>query len=328
MARTVRPDPRVDPATLPPPPPAPASESTLSDAGSVSQFRHKIAALQAQVADVQRLLADEQRERAEEADELARMLKALALAERRLAEERDVAQQLAQSLTQREEECITLRGHLQDAEQRLEDLASTKEQLVAARASEGELKRQLLDSIAEVDALQSAKTELTHAKKVRDETQKDAAEKAQEIERLGAQLKQAHMKAFTANKQLESWKVESQRAMDQLRKEYEERIDALTKKVDAHDKDQRELRAEAAAARSMRQHIDASIKILGLTSEALEAVEVAEAEIQKLRATHDEKRRKVLEQALGVRNALKRASEEGPTVEVSEADWDADDETK
>jgi len=318
----------VPPSPSPSPSPPP-SESSIQDAGtsSVSQFRHKIAALQAQLADVQRLLADEQHERAEEADELASMLTAVATAERRLADERDIAQQLGQSLTRREEEVVTLRGQLQDAEQKLEDFVSIKEQLVQAHANEGELKRQLLDSIAELDGLKGAKTELAQAKKTRDDAQRDVVDKAKEIERLSGQLKQANMKAFTATKQVESWKAESQRAMDQLRKEYEQRIDALTKKVAAHEKEETGLRAEAAAARSMRKQIESSIKILTLTSDALESVEVAEAEIQKLRASYDAKRRKVLEQAVGVRNALKRASEEGPTVEVSEADWD-DDVTK
>jgi chromosome segregation ATPase len=294
------------------------------------------------MADVQRLLAEEQRERAEEADQLARMLKHVATADgriqagmRALADEREVSQQLGKSLTQKEEECVSLRGQVQDLEQRLEELASTKEQLIEARSSVGELKRQLLDAIAEVDGLKAARDEIASVKRALDESKKDATAKAQELERVNGQLKQANMKAFTANKQLESWKSESQRAIDALRKDDETKLAALEQKLRASETHCKALELEANVARrdrqetraradSMRQHVEASIKILTLTSEALEAAETVDAEIQKLRAAHEEKRRQVLEQALGVRNALKRASEEGPTVEVSETDWDED----
>ena len=349
----------MDPATLRPPPPDSHSQEvaqrvTRDDtpaAGGVegvAQFRHKMAAMQSQLADLQRLLADEQRERAEEADQLARMLKHVATAERALAEERDVAQQLGKSLTQREEEVVALRGQVLDLEQRnangaeqiaaLErELADVKEMVVDLRANEGELKRQLLDAIAEHDGLKGARAELDKAQRSLAESEREVVAKGQEIERLGAQLKQAHQKAFTATKQLESWKSESQRAVDQVRKEHEGTIESLTKRLAASETERktlvseadvmrRELEAARTRADAMRQHLAASIEILTFTSEALEAAEAAEAEIEKVRAANEAKRRQLLEQALGVRNALKRASEEGPTVEVRESDWPSPDE--
>ncbi|HEY2367387.1 MAG TPA: hypothetical protein VGH87_13420 [Polyangiaceae bacterium] len=349
----------MDPATLRPPPPDSQSQEVAprvtrdetpaaSGVEGVAQFRHKMAAMQSQLADVQRLLADEQRERAEEADQLARMLKHVATAERALAEERDVALQLGKSLTQREQEVVTLRGQVLDLEQRnangneqvgaLErELADMKEMLVDLRATEGELRRQLLDAISELDGLKGARTELANAQKSLGESEREVVSKGQEIERIGAQLKQAHQKAFTATKQLESWKSESQRAIDQVRKELEGTIASLTKRIEASEAERKTLATEAesmrrelkdarARADSMRQHVAASVEILTFTSEALEAAEAADAEIEKVRAANEAKRRSLLEQALGVRNALKNASEDGPTLEVSESDWPSPDD--
>jgi chromosome segregation ATPase len=353
--RSVRPDPRAEPKTLPPPPQSAETPTSAPIASEVqpptqAQFRHKLAALQGQVAEVQRLLAEEQRERADEADQLARMLKAVSSAERALAEEREVALQLGKSLTQREEECVALHGRVLDVEQKLEssqeqlttlerELGDTKEKLIDVHASEGELKRQLLDAIAEIDAMKNAKAELVTAQRSLAESERDAVAKGQELERLGTQLKQAHQRAFTANKQLESWKAESQRAIDQVRKDHEGTIASLSKKLEVAEKERAalateigttrtELETTRARADSMRQHIQASIKILTFTSEALEAAEAADVEIHKVRTANEAKRRQLLEQAVGVRNALKGASEDGPTLEVSEADWSDDDETK
>lgn len=349
----------MDPATLRPPPPDSHSQEVApriprdstpvaSGVEGVAQFRHKMAAMQSQLADVQRLLADEQRERAEEADQLARMLKHVATTERALAEERDVALQLGKSLTQREEDVVGLRGQVLDLEQRnangteqvsaLErELADVKEMLVELRANEGELKRQLLDAIAEHDGLKGARSELAKAQRALGESEREVVAKGQEIERLGAQLKQAHQKAFTANKQVETWKAESQRAVDNVRKEHEGTIESLGKRLAASEAERTKLASEAGSMRrelqeararadSMRQHVAASVEILGFTSEALEAAEAADAEIEKVRAANEAKRRQLLEQAAGVRNALKRVSEDGPTVEVRESDWPSPDD--
>jgi chromosome segregation ATPase len=390
----VRKDPRAEPSTLPPPPPdsAEAAHSSVipsapspgvprvsrddTPAASVpgevqAHFRHKLAALQSQLADVQRVLAEEQRERAEEADQLARMLKHVSMADtrlreaeeraeerlgaaaRQLEEERDVSQQLGRSLTHKEEECVALRGQVLDVQQQLDNareqfaaseqqLGVTKERLIDVQANEGELKRQLLDAVGEIDALKTARAELVQVKSSLDASQRDAALKAQEVERTNTQLKQAQMKAFAAGKQLESWKVESQRAMEQLRKEHddavaslENQIGAVSKKLATNEQLRKALGVEADAVRrelkdslargaTMRQHLEAAIKMLTLTSQALEAAETAELEIQSLRATQEATRRQILEQALGVRDALKRASDDAPTLDVSEADWSED----
>ena len=294
-------DPRAEVPTIPPPAPAgPATERPLTKdaedrdartgASLVAQLRHEIASLQSQLADAQQKLAREQQGRAEDADKLAEMLARISNAEARArAAEGRVESEVAgvtheaavlrERVTRQEDELIASSLEIEQGRRALD---AAREDAAAARAEAAELR-------AAKDDLAKKAAELEAA-------QKQLAEHTSAMTKAQANLRQAQMRAFTANRQLETWKKDHAA----------------------------ELAREGRRAQTMRKYIEASTEMLRLTATALEGIERGEADMDRMREAQRAERRAVLERALAVRESLRKAASgdfDEVTVEVSEEAW-------
>jgi hypothetical protein len=139
------------------------------------------------------------------------------------------------------------------------------------------------------------------------------------------------MKAFAANKQLESWKAESQRAMDQMRADHDAAMSKLHGDMagEARVKEElaarsilelrRELEQTSTRAAAMKRQIEASFDMIGLVRKSVESIEQAEQEMTRLRERAMAARRTVIEQAAAVGKALKQPETPPSTTAIPAA---------
>jgi hypothetical protein len=272
------------------------SNASVGVAGAMglASLRRQLATLQMSLADAQSQLANEQQGRAEDADALAALLERVTISERAVTEaanlrvelerEREFVEELRVSVREKYEDCNALRQSVADTETLLEkergesaeraallerQLAEAQTRLAGARASEEATRTELAAlSTQLVDACQ-AKESL------------DA-----ELQKANAALKGANTKVFAANKQLESWKVESQRKIDQDRAEHEAAVETF----------QREALRGNATALALRKQLEGVADKWEAVAASLEALDRREREIESLRELAQVARGEVLEQ--------------------------------
>jgi chromosome segregation ATPase len=270
------------------------------------------------LADAQGQLAVEQQGRAEDADALAVMLERVANSERaaeeaanlrvELEREREFVEELRVSVREKYEDCNTLRQRLADAEalavaKELEDAAerhalTDRADLFARQLDEAQKQLELARATEE-----AARTELARLSTELEDSRRERGSVEAELEKANAALKNANMKTFAANKQLESWKGESQRAMDESRREHQAALEALAGEV---------VQGNATALALRRQLEGAREKLEALTV-SLGAVDQQEREIDGLRELTQGTRRMLLEHADHARKALAEGEEVRPT---------------
>jgi chromosome segregation ATPase len=266
------------------------------------------------LADAQGQLAQEQQGRAEDADALAVMLERVANSERaaeemaslrvELEREREFVEDLRVSVREKYEDCNTLRQRLADAEslavaKELEE--ATERHALADRADL--LARQLDEAQKQLDLARASddagRTELAALSTQLDDSRRERGSVEAELEKANAALKNANVKAFAANKQLESWKGESQRAMDESRREHQAAMEALV----------REVAQGNAMALALRKRLDSGREKLEALTVSLEAADQQEREIDGLRELAQGTRRVLLEHADHARKALAEGGE-------------------
>jgi hypothetical protein len=258
-----------------------------SSVASQAPLRRQIAALQKQLSVARGELADEQEGRANDAEEMAKLLDRIASEDAvaqalrdDLERERTFVEELRVSVQEKYADCNTLRQRLADAEslvakeldeaadrhtltQRAEqaehDLADVRKQLDVSRASEEATRSEIATISTQLEVLRRA-----------------YGAQEGELEKSNQALKSANVKAFAANKQLESWKSESLRMIEQTRAEQSAVIANLTAE---HAKAIESLRREAgegsAAAAAMRKKVDAANAGLAAAAKLFEATQAA-----------------------------------------------------
>jgi hypothetical protein len=297
---------------------APDSRSAMDSAGAstMAVIRRQLANLQMQLADTQAELAREQQGRAEDAEEMARVLERLARAESEVDSARDdvereraFVEELRVSVREKYEDCNTLKQKLADAEtlvaNQLDEAA--ERQKLAARAELAE--RELADVKKQLEVAraseQAARAEIATAGSQLEILRRAFEQQEAELTKANAGLKAANIKAFTANKQLESWRAESQRTLEQTRIEQEA---AIAKMLAEHAKTLEDVRSEASLAKSVAQsaekQIQAAHEKLALVTSSMEALDEAERQMQALREKAHSARRTALEHATHARKSL------------------------
>ncbi|HEY1957567.1 MAG TPA: hypothetical protein VGH28_18235 [Polyangiaceae bacterium] len=264
-------------------------------ATAVAQLRHEIASLQAQLAETQQKLAREQQERAEDADRLAEMLSHVSNSEARVRAAEGRAESEMTGITH---EATVLRERVSRQE---DELIATSLEIEQGRRALAAAQEEAAAARAEAAELRSAKEELAHATAALEMAQKHLADQKAELAKVQGTLRLAQTRAFTANRQFESWK-----------KDHEAQVRTTSERADRR-------------AQSMRKYIEASTEMLRLTATALEGIERGELEMDRMRETQRAERRAVLERALAVRESLRKAASgdfDGEvTVEVTEELW-------
>jgi chromosome segregation ATPase len=274
------------------------------------------------LADAQGQLAQEQQGRAEDADALAVILERVANSERaaeeaanlraELEREREFVEELRVSVREKYEDCNTLRQRLADAEslavaKGLEE--ATERHALADRAEL--FARQLDEAQKQLELARASdeagRTQLAVLSTQLEDSRRERGSVEAELERVNVALKNANMKAFAANKQLESWKVESQRAMDQNRLEHQASMEALT----------REVAQSNAVAVALRRRLDAAKEKLEALTTSLGALDQKEREINGLRELAEGARRLALENADHARKALAELEERATPTDVT-----------
>jgi chromosome segregation ATPase len=201
-------------------------------AAGLASLRHRLPQLQGQLADAHRLLAREQEERAEDADKIAQLVERVTEIESRLTaadmkvaelaheleDARQIGQELRISEQVKEDANEVLRKQVGEMQLEAEAHARLQSQLV-------ELQKEMAAARTVAEAAQAARklesSELEKARVALEMTKGERDKHADEVAKLDGNLKQANMKAVAAAKQLETWKTESQRMMDQLRRDHE-----------------------------------------------------------------------------------------------------------
>jgi chromosome segregation ATPase len=300
---------------------APDSKSSLDSAAAagasgMAVVRRQLATLQMQLADAQGELAREQQSRADDAEEMARVLERLATAEAEgetlqddIERERAFVEELRVSVREKYEDCNTLRQKLADAEtlvaKELEEagerhalseradaaernLTDVNKQLAVSRASEESARHEIATLSSQLEILRGA-------------FEKQEAE----LTKVNTGLKNANMKTFAANKQLESWKAESQRTMEQTRVEQEV---VLAKLTTEHAKTLEDVRREASEAKALSQAAEKQMALanekLSLVTHSMDTLEEAERQMQSLRDKAYGARKAALEHATHARKSL------------------------
>jgi hypothetical protein len=271
---------------VPRPPESGLSLDPASAAGMVP-LRRQIAGLQKQLSVTRAELAEEQEGRANDTEEMAKLLDRIASEDAvaqslrdDLERERTFVEELRVSVQEKYADCNTLRQRLADAEsliakeldeaaerhtltQRAEqaehDLAEVRKQLDVSRASEEATRSEIATVSTQLEVLRRA-----------------YGTQEAELEKANQALKSANVKAFAANKQLESWKSESLRMIEQTRAEQSAVIANLTAE---HSKAIETLRREAgegnAAAAAMRKKMNAANAGLAAAAKLFEATQAA-----------------------------------------------------
>jgi hypothetical protein len=288
----------------------------VAGASGIATLRRQLAALQLQLSDAQGQLAREQEGRATDAEEMARVLTLLSSSEAEndalvgdLEREKAFVEELRVSVREKYEDCNLLRLRLADTEsliakeldeaadrhalteraERAEHEASDlSKQLEASRASEESVRLDLATVSTQLN-------ELRHAQETLEA----------ELTKSNATLKNANMKAFAANKQLESWKSESARTMEQTRTEQSA---ALAKMTEEHAKAAEVLRRQAddanALALALEKQMAGATEKLALATKSLEALEEVERQVLGLREQAKTARRNALDHAAQARKSL------------------------
>jgi hypothetical protein len=292
----------------------------VAGASGIATLRRQLATLQLQLSDVQGQLAREQEGRAADAEEMARVLALLSTSEAEndslasdLERERVFVEELRVSVREKYEDCNVLRQRLADAEsllaKELEEAADRHALTERAERAEhrvSDLTERLEESRA---GQESARTEVATISAQLHELRSAHEEVEAELVKSNATLKNAHMKVFAANKQLESWKSESQRTMEQTRTEQEA---ALAKMTAEHSETAAALRRQAddagALVVSLQKQMEAATEKLALAAKSLEVLEEVERQVHGVREQARTARRLVFDHALQARKALSPAS--------------------
>jgi hypothetical protein len=253
----------------------PESGPSLEGAGAagMAPLRRQIAALQMELSLMRAELASEQEDRANDSEKMGTLLDRIAGDDAvtqslrdDLARERSFIEELRVSVQDKYADCSTLRQQLTDAEERLaakeRDEASERD-LATQRAERAEQDlsevRQELEALrhdhttqaAECQVLtqraERAEQDLSEVRKELEALRQDHATRTAELEKASHALKTSNMKAFAANRQLESWKSESFRMIEQTRAEQGAVIESLRAE---HSKSMEALRREAGAGLS------------------------------------------------------------------------------
>jgi hypothetical protein len=292
----------------------------VAGVSGIATLRRQLATLQLQLSDVQGQLAREQEGRAADAEEMARVLALLSTSEAEndslasdLERERVFVEELRVSVREKYEDCNVLRQRLADAEsllaKELEEAADRHALTERAERAEhrvSDLTERLEESRA---GQESARTEVATISAQLHELRSAHEEMEAELAKSNATLKNAHMKVFAANKQLESWKSESQRTMEQTRTEQDA---ALAKMTAEHSETAAALRRQAddagALVVSLQKQMEVATEKLALASKSLEVLEEVERQVHGVREQARTARRLVFDHALQARKALSPAS--------------------
>jgi DNA repair exonuclease SbcCD ATPase subunit len=292
----------------------------VAGATGIATLRRQLATLQLQLSDVQGQLAREQEGRAADAEEMARVLGLLSTSEAEndglagdLERERVFVEELRVSVREKYEDCNVLRQRLADAEsllaKELEEAADRHALTERAERAEHRVS-DLTERLEESRASQeSARTEVATISAQLHELRSAHEELEAELEKSNATLKNAHMKVFAANKQLESWKSESQRTMEQTRTEQEA---AMARMTAEHSETAAALRRQAddagALVMSLQKQMEVATEKLALAAKSLEVLEEVERQVHGVREQARTARRLVFDHALQARKALSPAS--------------------
>jgi predicted nucleic acid-binding Zn-ribbon protein len=198
-----------------------SSVSPPSLAGTAS-FRRQIAALQKDLSLARAELGSEQEGRANEAEQMETLLGRLASEEavtqalrEDLARERTLIEDLRETVQEKVAECGELRRRVSDVEEiqtakELTDATERHVQTQRADRAEAEL----------VEVRQSAERQAVEAEARLEDLRKQLAALQAELEKAAQGTKAANLKAFGAAKQLDAWKSESTRLIEQGRAEH------------------------------------------------------------------------------------------------------------
>ena len=304
----------------------PGHTPDAAGASGIAVLRRQLATLQLSLSDTQAQRAREQEERALDAEEIARVVSLLSSAEAEnktllvdLERERAFVEELRVSVREKYEDCNVLRQRLADAESLVakELEAATERQALRERAERAELEVADLNKQLEVSRAseESARGENATLSVQQNELRRVHEALEVELAKTNATLKNANMKAFAASKQLESWRSESQRTMEQTRIEQEA---ALAKLTLEHAKGAEVLRQRAdeatAAATALRTQLEGVTEKLSLTTKSLEALEEVERQVQGLREQAKSARRSTLDQVAQTRKWLMMGTQTPPAA--------------
>ena len=320
--------------SVPVPPESGPSVDAAAAAGAAA-LRRQIAALQKQLSATRAELAEEQEGRAADADEVARLLDRVASEDAvvqalrdDLARERAFVEELRVSVQEKYNDCATLRQRLADAEsliaKELEEAADRRALAVRAERAEQDLsdvRKQLDVSRASED---SARTEIASLSTQLEELRRAHTSAKAELDKAKESLKTANMKAFAANRQLESWKSESLRTMEEMRSAQNAVVAGLTAD---HARAVEALRREAgegsAALAALRKRVEAAIDELTSAARPGPAPAPAPAPAGPGAPTGAPTRPAI--PAAIARKAPPAPSSDAPLLEVAELDLQADD---
>jgi chromosome segregation ATPase len=250
-------------------------------------LRRQIAALSMQLSATRAELAEEQQGRANDADEIAKLLDRVAGEDAvvqtlrdDLARERAFVEELRVSVQEKYNDCSTLRQRLADAEsliaKELDDAADRHALVQRAERAEqdlAEVRKQLDVSRTSED---SARSEIAKLGNQLEELRRVHAASEVELGKANQALKSANMKAFAANRQLESWKSESLRMIEQTRAEQGAVVANLTAEhARAVESVRREASEGSAALAALRQRVEAAAAELAMAAKSLEGTRVA-----------------------------------------------------
>jgi DNA repair exonuclease SbcCD ATPase subunit len=274
----------------------PESGLTLdaASAAGMAPLRRQIAGLQKLLSETRAELASEQEGRADDADEMARLLDRIASDDAvsqslrdDLERERAFVEELRVSVQEKYADCNTLRQRLADAEslvaKELDEAAdrhAITERAERAEQDLAEVRKQLDEVRKQLDVSrmseESTRTEIATLSTQLEVLRRAFTTQEAELGKVNQALKSANMKAFAANRQLESWKSESLRMIEQTRAEQGVVIAGLTAE---HAKALESLRREAgegnAAAAAMRKRVDAATEGLAAAAKLVEATQAA-----------------------------------------------------
>jgi predicted nucleic acid-binding Zn-ribbon protein len=274
----------------------------------LAALRRQLAALQMHLAEAQGQLAQEQHGRAEDADALAVMLERVASSERAVAEaanlrlelerEREFVEELRVSVREKYEDCNSLRQRLADAESLIAKQIEEAAERYALSERAELLQRQLTDAQKQLELERASeaagRTERAALSTQLEDVRREQASLEAELQKANSAVKNANMRAFAANKQLDSWKSESQRMIEQSRLEHQISLDALRREI---------MQGNATVAELRRQLDDAAEKLDALTL-SFDAIDKRECEIDTLRELAQAARRAALDQTGHARKAL------------------------
>jgi hypothetical protein len=196
------------------------SGPTLEGAGAAgtAPLRRQIAALQMELSVARAELASEQEGRANDAERMGTLLDRISGDDAvvqslrdDLARERAFVEELRVSVQEKYADCNALRQRLAEVEESL-----TAKEL--DEAAERHVQTQRADR---------AEQEAAELKKQLEALRRDHSAREAELEKTHQALKTANIKAFAANRQLESWKSESFRMIEQTRAEHATTLEAL-----------------------------------------------------------------------------------------------------